>query len=103
MSEYTFTKLESLQSVYSDVYKDAYGSRPRGINPEFWNDEAALAAEIDRLGSQVENEIKWEREEAERDAARRAEALRVKPLGVTLGDFLSKAITGTLSNSATLA
>jgi hypothetical protein len=96
-TEFTFTKLEGLQSVYSDVYKEAYGHRPRNINQDFWNDEAALAEAIDELNSIAERELEWERAEAKRDAERRAEALQVKPLGATLGDFFPKTITAALS------
>jgi hypothetical protein len=47
MNEYT--KLEDLQSHYSDFYKDVHGFRPRSSTDEQWNSEEWLQAEIDGL------------------------------------------------------
>jgi hypothetical protein len=47
MNEYT--KLEELQSHYSDFYKDVYGFRPRSSTDEQWNSEEWLSGEIDGL------------------------------------------------------
>jgi len=47
MNEYT--KLEELQSHYSDFYKDVHGFRPRSSTDEQWNSEEWLSGEIDGL------------------------------------------------------
>jgi hypothetical protein len=47
MNEYT--KVEELQSHYSDFYKDVYGFRPRSSTDEQWNSEEWLQGEIDGL------------------------------------------------------
>ena len=47
MSEYT--KVEELQSHYSDFYKDVHGFRPRSSTDEQWNSEEWLSGEIDSL------------------------------------------------------
>ena len=47
MSEYT--KVEELQSHYSDFYKDVHGFRPRSSTDEQWNSEEWLQGEIDGL------------------------------------------------------
>ena len=47
MNEYT--KLEELQSHYSDFHKDVYGFRPRSSTDEQWNSEEWLSGEIDGL------------------------------------------------------
>ena len=44
-----YTKLEDLQSHYSDFYKDVHGFRPRSSTDEQWNSEEWLQAEIDGL------------------------------------------------------
>ena len=44
-----YTKLEDLQSHYSDFYKDVHGFRPRSSTDEQWNSEEWLQAEIDDL------------------------------------------------------
>ena len=47
MNEYT--KVEELQSHYSDFYKDVHGFRPRSSTDEQWNSEEWLSGEIDGL------------------------------------------------------
>lgn len=47
MNEYT--KVEELQSHYSDFYKDVHGFRPRNSTDEQWNSEEWLSGEIDGL------------------------------------------------------
>jgi len=47
VSEYT--KVEILQSEYSDFYKDVHGFRPRSSTDEQWNSEEWLQGEIDGL------------------------------------------------------
>ena len=44
-----YTKVEELQSHYSDFYKDVYGFRPRSSTDEQWNSEVWLQGEIDGL------------------------------------------------------
>jgi hypothetical protein len=44
-----YTKLEELQSHYSDFYKDVHGFRPRNSTDEQWNSEEWLSGEIDGL------------------------------------------------------
>jgi len=44
-----YTKLEDLQSCYSDFYKDVHGFRPRGSTNEQWDSEQWLQGEIDGL------------------------------------------------------
>jgi len=42
------TRREELHSIFWDMYKDAYGFRPRGIDTSAW-DEATFNAEFDYL------------------------------------------------------
>jgi hypothetical protein len=44
-----YTKVEELQSCYSDFYKDVHGFRPRSSTDEQWNSEVWLQGEIDGL------------------------------------------------------
>jgi hypothetical protein len=43
------TRVEELQSHYSDFYKDVHGFRPRNSTDEQWNSEKFLEGEIDGL------------------------------------------------------
>ena len=43
------TRVEELQSYYSDFYKDVHGFRPRSSTDEQWNSEGWLSREIDNL------------------------------------------------------
>ena len=43
------TRVEELQSHYSDFYKDVHGFRPRNSTDEQWNSEGWLSREIDSL------------------------------------------------------
>jgi len=43
------TKLEELQSHWSDFHKDAYGFRPRFASEAQWNDEAWITAQIKEI------------------------------------------------------
>ena len=52
MSEYT--KVEELQSHYSDFYKDVHGFRPRSSTDEQWNSEEWLQGEIDGLNEYLQ-------------------------------------------------
>jgi hypothetical protein len=56
MQEDTMTRQEELQCIYWDMYKDAYGIRPRGIDTSNWTEEA-FVKEFDHLGRTIdENE-----------------------------------------------
>jgi hypothetical protein len=44
-----YTKVEDLQSCYSDFYKDVHGFRPRSATDEQWDSEEWLQGEIDGL------------------------------------------------------
>lgn len=61
------TALEQAQCTYWDMYKDAYGYRPRGVDTSTWT-LADFEQEFASLGSVIE------REEADRKAAE-AEAI----------------------------
>ncbi len=47
------TALEQAATIYSDMYKDAYGFRPRGINTDSWT-EAQFNDALDELGRVIE-------------------------------------------------
>ncbi len=63
------TRLEELQSIYWDLYKDAYGIRPRGIDTSNWA-ESAFNNEFDQLAAVIR------RNESERHASEQ-QAVRV--------------------------
>ena len=48
-----YTKVEELQSHYSDFYKDVHGFRPRSSTDEQWNSEQWLSGEIDGLHAYI--------------------------------------------------
>ena len=48
----TMTRREELESIFWDMYKDAYGFRPRGISTHLW-DEAKFNREFDFLQSEI--------------------------------------------------
>ena len=48
------TKLQNLQSEYSDLFKDHYGFRPRHDTDAQWNDEAYLEAQIQGIIDSIE-------------------------------------------------
>lgn len=66
------TVLEQMACQYWDMYKDAYGVRPRGINTSSWTEED-FVKEFDNL-DEVIKERTAERREAEKRAARAFEA-----------------------------
>ena len=49
------TQLEQAQAVFWDMYKDAHGFRPRGIDTSAWT-LADFEAEFDVLGKAIERE-----------------------------------------------
>jgi hypothetical protein len=58
--------LEQMQCQYWDMYKDAYGSRPRGIDTTDWTEEEFMS-EFETLGRVIERE-EIARKEAEAEA-----------------------------------
>ena len=63
--------LEQMQCQYWDMYKDAYGSRPRGIDTTEWTEEEFMA-EFETLGKVIERE-EIARKESELAASARFE------------------------------
>ena len=62
----TMTRQEELHNIYWDMYKDAYGIRPRGIDTSNWT-EYAFQVEFEHLAITIEaNET--QRKESERKA-----------------------------------
>jgi hypothetical protein len=57
--------LEQMACQYWDMYKDAYGVRPRGIDTSTWTEEQFLD-EFDSLGAVIEQENKARLEAEER-------------------------------------
>jgi hypothetical protein len=49
------TELEQAQATYWDIYKDAYGVRPRGVDTSGWTLET-FRKEFDYLGQIIERE-----------------------------------------------
>jgi len=64
--------LEQMQCQYWDMYKDAYGVRPRGIDTTEWTEEYFMA-EFETLGKVIEQE-EIARKESEAQASIRFEA-----------------------------
>jgi len=64
--------LEQMQCQYWDMYKDAYGVRPRGVDTSGWTEEVFMA-EFELLGKVIEQE-EIARKESEASAAVRFEA-----------------------------
>ena len=56
------TILEQLGSIFSDMYKDAYGVRPRGISTHLW-DEAKFRRELDFLESEISKNMRQQEEQ----------------------------------------
>lgn len=50
----TMTRQEELQSIYWDMYKDAYGVRPRGTDTSNWT-ELAFTAEFEYLATMIQD------------------------------------------------
>jgi hypothetical protein len=64
--------LEQMQCQYWDMYKDAYGVRPRGIDTTQWTEEEFMS-EFETLGRVIERE-EIARKESEAQASLRFEA-----------------------------
>lgn len=67
----TLTRQEELQCIYWDMYKDAYGVRPRGIDTSSWT-EVEFTSEFEHLASVIKME-ELARMESEEKAAERVE------------------------------
>ena len=80
MQEYTLTRMEELQSIYWDMYKDAHNFRPRHVDTSTWT-EAQFESEFEQLAEIIrrDNEL---REQAE-DSASIAFEMRVQSLLVS--------------------
>ena len=63
--------LEQMQCQFWDMYKDAYGVRPRGIDTTDWTEEEFMA-EFETLGRVIERE-EIARKEAEAEATTKFE------------------------------
>ena len=63
--------LEQMQCQYWDMYKDAYGVRPRGVDTSGWTEEVFMA-EFELLGKVIEQE-EIARKESEAEAIVRFE------------------------------
>jgi len=63
----TMTRMEELQCIFWDMYKDAYGFRPRGISTHLW-DESKFNREFDFLQNEIVKNDQ-ERKIAEHEAA----------------------------------
>jgi len=61
------TRQEELHSIYWEMFKDAYGYRPRGIDTSAWT-EQRFAAEFEVLGQMI-SEQEARRKESEQTAA----------------------------------
>ena len=72
------TRLEELQCIYWDMYKDAYGVRPRGIDTSSWTEDD-FTSEFARMSEIIE------RENAERN---RYEVQAVKDFEKRVQDLL---------------
>ena len=73
----TMTRLEELQCIYWDMYKDAYGIRPRGIDTSNWT-ELAFINEFECLADTIQtNEV--QRQESESKASHEFE-MRVQSI-----------------------
>ena len=73
----TMTRQEELQSIFWDMYKDAYGVRPRGISTHLW-DEDKFNREFDFLQSEI-TKNEQERKIAEHEACHALE-MRIQSL-----------------------
>ena len=51
----TMTRQEELHSIYWDLYKDAHGIRPRGIDTSTWTEDE-FEAEFVQLGKVIDRE-----------------------------------------------
>lgn len=61
------TKIEQYRVMYWDMYKDAYGVRPRGVDVSSWT-EQDFELQFEKLSSVIEDDIAQERLAHERAA-----------------------------------
>jgi len=61
------TALEQAQETYWDMYKDAYGVRPRGVDTSGWSLEY-FEAEFKMLGEEIERENAQQQVDQEKSA-----------------------------------
>ena len=80
MQEYTLTRMEELQSIHWDMYKDAYNFRPRHVDTSGWT-EAQFKAEFEQLAKVIHSE--GLAREASEDAASIAFEMRMQSLLVS--------------------
>jgi hypothetical protein len=78
-----------MHSFHSDVYKEVYNIRPRGLRPEDRTVEEWQAM-IDRLVVEGQEMVRREREEEERQVAYTAEVTACEPLRVPLAVFMTR-------------
>ena len=64
--EYKYTELEEYQSLFSDLYKDVNGFRPRWATSEQFNSVEWLKAQCKSLGEELTIVIAREREEEQK-------------------------------------
>jgi len=76
--------LEQAQCTYWDMYKDAYGVRPRGIDTSTWTLED-FDAEFEVLGKAIDRE-EADRKEREAEAMTKFEARVADLIGSGAGD-----------------
>ena len=73
------TNLSMLQSIYSDMYKDVHGFRPRNCDPELMNSEEKLQKALDELQEDLKKVLAWEAED-EKNCIERFEKLVTKTM-----------------------
>jgi len=80
----TMTRMEELQSIYWDLYKDAHGIRPRGIDTSSWS-EADFNKEFENLNLIAELSCR-QRQADEQDAAQKFEQHVTNTICMGAGD-----------------
>lgn len=78
------SELEQCRETYWDMYKDAYGFRPRGVDTDNWTVEQFMA-EFDHLEQVIQERIGEERE-AQADAALKFEDRVLQLIGLGAGN-----------------
>ena len=78
------SELEQCRETYWDMYKDAYGFRPRGVDTDNWTVEQYIQ-EFDHLEQVIQQRISEQREE-QADAALRFEDRVLQLIGLGAGN-----------------
>ena len=78
------SELEQCRETYWDMYKDAYGFRPRGVDTDSWTVEQYIQ-EFDHLEQVIQQRISEQREE-QADAALRFEDRVLQLIGLGAGN-----------------